>query len=102
MKTRDIALIAGAAALVYFATRRRPAARGYTIDVPPPDVLTREEYERQLRAARAGQIVDIGKSIAEFFSKLGKKQTGRKCEDIVPGQPWYGQRCVGKIKNFTT
>lgn len=102
MKTRDIVLIAGAAALVYYATRRRTPARGYTIDVPPPTPITREEYERATRQAPRGQVVDIVKNLSDFLSKLGKKQTQPKYEDLVPGQPWYGQRRIGKLNDFTT
>jgi hypothetical protein len=102
MKTRDIVLIAAAGALVYYATRRRTTQRGYTTDVPPPTPITREEYERATRQARGGQVVDIVKNLSEFLSKLGKKQTQPKYEDIVPGQPWYGQRRIGKFNDFTT
>lgn len=97
MKTRDILLIAGAGALVYFATRRRTAARPYTIDVPAPTPISRAEYERLTRQARGAQAVDIAKKLAEFLAKLKQQRQGAEPK----GEPWYGEfRKLGTLKNF--
>lgn len=97
MKTRDILLIAGAGALVYFATRRRtPARPAYRIDVPPPTRILREDYERMTRP-RGAQLVEIGKGIADFLAKLRQQRQGAEPK----GEPWYGQfKGVGKLKDF--
>jgi hypothetical protein len=53
--------------------QKRPA-RGYSIDVPAPDVLNQQEYERHLNEARRRDTLQILiKTAGSFFEKLFSK-----------------------------
>lgn len=76
MKSKDIAIIAAVGVAAYLLLKKQAPARGYSIDVPAPDVLSREEYERQLaNQRRLDAIKNLATTAGDFISKIfGKKK----------------------------
>lgn len=78
MKTRDIAIIAAVGVAAYLLTRKKKEepARGYTLTIPAPDILSQQEYERQLaEQRRLDAIKNLAQTAGDFISKIfGKKK----------------------------
>lgn len=76
MKTRDIAIIAAVGVAAYLLLKKQAPARGYSIDVPAPDILSQQEYERQLaEQRRLDAIKNLAQTAGDFISKIfGKKK----------------------------
>lgn len=71
MKNRDIVIIAGVAVAAYYLLRQKQPARGYSITVPAPDVLSRQEYERQIaEQRRLDALKNVATAAGNFLQKL--------------------------------
>lgn len=75
MKNKDIAIIAAVGVVAYLLLKKQAPSRGYSIDVPAPDVLSREEYERQLaNQRRLDAIKNLATTAGDFFKKIFAKK----------------------------
>lgn len=71
MKNRDIVIIAGVAVAAYYLLRQKQPARDYSITVPAPDVLSRQEYERQIaEQRRLDALKNVATAAGNFLQKL--------------------------------
>lgn len=74
MKNKDLLIIAAVGVAAYMLFKQRKPARGYSIDVPAPDVLDQQEYQRQLNEARRRETLqNVFSTAGTFFSKLFSK-----------------------------
>jgi hypothetical protein len=54
--------------------KEKKPARGYSIDVPDPDIINKQEYERQLNEARRRDTLkNVLSTAGDFFTKLFSK-----------------------------
>jgi len=71
MKNRDIIIIAGVAVAAYLLMQKKQPARGYAIDVPAPDVLSEQEYQRQIaEQRRIDALKNVASAAGNFLSRL--------------------------------
>jgi hypothetical protein len=103
MKTRDIAIIAAVGVAAYLLTRKKKEepARGYTLTIPAPDILSRQEYERQLASQRRlDAIKNLATTAGEFINKIFGKQkiaTVEKKSLSAGINPVVGPKKIGLI-----
>ena len=99
MKQRDILLIAGAAALIYFVMRRQ-GPRG-SVFVPEPERITRDVYEQETRRAN---VADVAKKVLDFFKTVATKrqetEPSRQTKKQVRQIRRENVRRVGELKDF--
>jgi hypothetical protein len=75
MKSKDIAIIAAVGVAAYLLLKKQNSTRRYSIDVPAPDVLSREEYERQLaNQRRLDAVKNLATTAGDFFKKFFAKK----------------------------
>jgi hypothetical protein len=101
MKTRDIAIIAAVGVAAYLLLKKQTPARGYSIDVPAPDILSRQEYERQLaNQRRLDAIKNLATTAGDFINKIFGKQkiaTVEKKSLSAGINPVVGPKKIGLI-----
>jgi hypothetical protein len=103
MKNRDIVIIAGVAVAAYYLLRQKQPARGYNITVPAPDVLSRQEYERQIAAQRRSDALKnvattAGNFLQKLFSRDRKPATVETRQNLSAGMsPVIGPKKIGII-----
>jgi hypothetical protein len=101
MKTRDIAIIAAVGVAAYLLLKKQAPARGYSIDVPAPDILSRQEYERQLaNQRRLDAIKNLATTAGDFINKIFGKQkiaTVEKKSLSAGINPVVGPKKIGLI-----
>jgi hypothetical protein len=103
MKTRDIAIIAAVGVAAYLLTRKKKEepARGYTLTIPAPDILSQQEYERQLaNQRRLDAIKNLATTAGDFINKIFGKQkiaTVEKKSLSAGINPVVGPRKIGLI-----
>ena len=74
MKNKDLLIIAAVGLAAYMIMKAQRPARGYSIDVPAPDVLDQQEYERQMNEARRREnLKNVLTTAGDFFTKLFSK-----------------------------
>ncbi len=103
MKTRDIAIIAAVGVAAYLLTRKKKEepARGYTLTIPAPDILSQQEYERQLaNQRRLDAIKNLATTAGDFINKIFGKQkiaTVEKKSLSAGINPVVGPKKIGLI-----
>ena len=74
MKNKDFLIIAAVGIAAYMLLKQQRPARGYSIDVPAPDIINQQEYERQLNEARRRDTLkNVLSTAGDFFTKLFSK-----------------------------
>lgn len=101
MKGKDIAIIAAVGVAAYLLIRKPAPARGYSIDVPSPDILSRQEYERQLSSQRRlDAIKNLATTAGDFINKIfgkNKMATVEKKSLSAGINPVVGPKKIGLI-----
>jgi len=101
MKGKDIAIIAAVGVAAYLLLKKQTPARGYSIDVPAPDILSRQEYERQLaNQRRLDSIKNLATTAGDFINKIfGKRKiaTVEKKPLSAGINPVVGPKKIGLI-----
>ena len=105
MKNRDIVIIAGVAVAAYLLTRKKKEKpqRDYTLTIPAPDILSRQEYERQIAAQRRSDALKnvataAGNFLQKLFSGDRKPATVETRRNLSSGMsPVIGPKKIGII-----
>ena len=104
MKGKEIAIIAavGIAAYMLLKNKKKDEQRpGYTLAIPAPDILTRQEYERQLaNQRRLDAIKNLATTAGDFINKnFGKnKMATVEKKSLSSGiNPVVGPKKIGLI-----